>query len=132
MSKTVKYILITVVILCLVALFIFNDKVNLGAIFAGLAGTWAAVKARLFNTEPLQERIEQIQEEHGMKRGEWNRIKEEYDSRFRAMKARMDYLDYRSAKITKEIDDLDEAEQQALQANAQLTDNEILERLKNL
>lgn len=132
MSKTLKYIIIAVVILGLVALFIFSNKVNLGAIFAGLAGTWAAVKARLFNTESLQERVEQIQEEHGIKREEWNRIKEEYDSQFRAIKARMDYLDYRSAKISQEITDLDKAEQQALEGNAKLTDNEILERLRNL
>lgn len=131
MSKTVKYIIIAVVVLALVALFVYNDKVNLGSIFAGIAGLYAAVKAKLFHTDPLKERIGQIQDEHAMKREEWNTIKEEYESKFRALKARMDYLDYRSAKLANEIADLDETERQALQKNANLTDEEILARLRN-
>jgi hypothetical protein len=132
MSKTVKYILITVVILAIIALFVFSDKVSLGPIIAGAAGLFAAIKARLFGSGDLKERVEKIQEEHTLKREEWNRIKEEYDSKFRALKARMDYLDYRSAKISEEIGDLDTVEKQALQNNAKLTDEEILARLRNI
>jgi hypothetical protein len=85
-----------------------------------------------FGTGDLKDRVEKIQEEHTLKREEWNRIKEEYDSKFRALKARMDYLDYRSAKISEEIGDLDTVEKQALQNNAKLTDEEILARLRNI
>ncbi len=132
MSKTIKYILIAVGILALIALFVFSDNVSLGAIIAGGAGLVAAVRARLLQNEPLAERVQLIEEEHGIKRAEWDAVKEEYDSKFKAIKARMDYLDYRSAKVAEQIKDLDEAEKKALQNNAQLTDDEILNRLNNL
>jgi hypothetical protein len=80
----------------------------------------------------FSERVEAIESEHGIKRQEWNQVKEEYDSKFKAIKARMDYLDYRSAKISDQIGDLDEAERKAIEANNDLTDDEILERLNNL
>lgn len=132
MSKTVKYILIALAILAIAALFLFSDKVSIGAIIAGGAGLFAAIKARLLQNDSLSEKVKLIEEEHGLKREEWNHIKEEYDSRFRAIKARMDYLDYRSAKIAEQISELDAAERKALQDNERLSDDEILNRLNNL
>jgi hypothetical protein len=119
-------------VLGIIALFVFSDKVSLGPIIAGIAGLFATIKSRLIHAEPLSERVEAIESEHGIKRQEWNQVKEEYDSKFKAIKARMDYLDYRSAKISDQIGDLDEAERKAIEANNDLTDDEILERLNNL
>lgn len=132
MSKTVKYILLALVVLSVVALFVFNDNVSVGAIIAGVTAVFAAVKSRLIHNEPLSERIATIEGEHSIKRDEWNRTKDEYDSKFRAMKARMDYLDYKSKLISEQINDLDVAEQKVLEQNENLTDDEILERLNNL
>lgn len=132
MTKTVKFIILAAVILAVVALFVFNDNVSVGGVIAGVTALFAAIKSRIFNNEPLNERIATIEGEHSIKREEWNQTKEEYDSKFRAMKARMDYLDYRSKKISEQIEDLDDAEQEALKLNEQLTDEEILDRLNNL
>jgi hypothetical protein len=131
MSKTIKYILIGAFVLGVIALFIFNDNLSMGAIIAGIAGLFATIKSRLINAEPLSERIEAIETEHGVKRQEWDQVKEEYNSKFRAIKARMDYLDYRSAKISEQINDLDAAELDAIESNNNLSDEEILERLRN-
>jgi len=132
MSKTIKYILLAGVILAIVALFIFNENVSIGAIVAGVTALFAAIKSRLLRNDSLSESIATIENEHAIKRNEWDRTKEEYDSKFRAMKARMDYLDYRSKKIAAQIEDLDVAEQEALEVNERLSDEEILERLNNL
>lgn len=132
MSKTAKYIILGLVVLSVVALFVFNENVSVGAVIAGITALIAAVKSRLVHNEPLSQRIDTIEGEHSVKREEWNRTKDEYDSRFRAMKARMDYLDYTSRKISEQISDLDVAEQKVLDTNSQLSDDEILERLNNL
>ncbi|QQS51892.1 MAG: hypothetical protein IPM71_03970 [Bacteroidota bacterium] len=132
MSKTVKYILIIALILGAMSLLVFSDKIGLGSIVAGAAGFFAAVKAKLFQTEPLSQRIQSIESEHAVKRADWDQVKADFDNQFRAMKARMDYLDYRSAKLTEQISKLDESEREALKKNSNLSDAEILDRLNNL
>ena len=132
MGKTVKYIIIGAVILAIIALFIFNDNIEFGAIIAGITGFVAAIKSKLLKSTDVQEKLELVEQEHAIKRSDWENIKEEYDSKFNALKARMDYLDYRSAKLINEISELDDIERRALEENKNLTEAEILDRLRNL
>ncbi|MCD4773323.1 MAG: hypothetical protein K8R41_08085 [Bacteroidales bacterium] len=112
MSKTIKYILIGIVLLGVLFLigYFANENNSPGTIIAGLAGAWAAFKSKIFSTKSLKENIEEVEEEHSLKREEWKIIKDEYDSKFNAIKARMDYLDYTSAKISSQISELDKEE----------------------
>jgi hypothetical protein len=130
-----KYIIILIIVLAIVAVLIFNDHlgINIGSIFAAVTGGFAAFRAKLFKNSPtLSEQISEVENEHAVKREEWTRLKEEYESKYAALKARMDYIDYKSAIITSEIKELDEFERKALQRNRQLSDEEILDRLRNL
>lgn len=131
MSKSLKTIIIVVTVIGVVALVVFSDKINLGGIFATIAGGFAAFKAKLFNNSRtnVEEQMALVDEEHLVKRQEWDRIKDEYDSRFKAIQAKMEYIDYRTAKISQEIADLDQAEKTALSENRNLTEEEILDRL---
>ncbi len=134
MSKTVKYILIGLVVfgaLFLLGYFVFKGGTP-GGLIAGLAGAWAAFKSNAFSTKKLNEEIEGVEEEHSLKRIEWERTKEEYESRFRALKARMDYLDYRSARVREKIGALDEEEQQKLKDLEKMTIDEKLRMLNNI
>lgn len=131
MSTSLKIILIIVAILLAVALVVFaGPEVELGSIFAALAGGFAAFKAKLFNspTRNVEEQITNVDTEKLVKRSEWTFIKEEYDSKLEALKARMDYLDYRS-KLLQEYSDRDAKEPGK---DPKLTENEILKRLKKL
>jgi len=135
MSKTVKLIIWAVIILVIIALLVFSEqlRVQIGAIFAAVAGGFATLKSKLFKSgKTVEDQIADIEEEHAVKREEWQQMKDEYNSRYNALKARMDYLDYRSALISQEIKDLDEIEIQALERNRNLSDEEILRRLRDL
>ena len=136
MSKNVKYIILAVLLLALVFIIVFGETVGvdiqLGSIMASIAAGFAAFKAKLFGpNQSVQEQIQTVETEHRKKRENWDLLKEEFDSKYNALKARMDYLDYKSALIAREIKDLDEVERQAIEDNHNLTDEEILERLRN-
>ena len=79
----------------------------------------------------MEEEISTIETEHAAKRKNWALMKEEYDSKFNALKARMDYLDYKSATIAKQISSLDTAQKEALKKNSNLSDDDLLDWLKN-
>ena len=132
MNKSLKSIIIVVLIVGVAALIIFKPEL-IGQAFAALAGGFAAFKAKLFNSSRInvEEEIASIETEHAAKRKNWELMKEEYDSKFEALKARMDYLDFRSAKISQELKDLDEVERKALEKNRNMTSEEKLEWLKN-
>lgn len=123
------------VILTIIVVLIFSEKlrIEIGAIFAFIAGGFATLKSKLFKTSSnVDELIAEVEDEHAVKRQEWQNMKDEYDSKYNALKARMDYLDYKSALISQEISDLDEVEKNALERNHNLTEEEILSRLRNL
>ncbi|MEP0984273.1 hypothetical protein [Ekhidna sp.] len=132
MNKTLKTILIVAVILGVAVLLIFRSDL-IGQAFAALAGGFAAFKAKLFNSSKInvEEEISTIETEHAAKRKNWALMKEEYDSKFNALKARMDYLDYKSATIAKQISSLDTAQKEALKKNSNLSDDDLLDWLKN-
>jgi len=134
MSKTLKYILFGIVILAVLGLLgylAFSQK-SPGSLIAGIAGIWAAIKSKIFNTNSLGEEIAEVEQEHALKREEWNRVKEEYDSQFRVFKARMDYLDLKSAKISEQISDLDEEEVQKLEEIKNMSREDKLKLFENL
>ncbi|SNT28967.1 hypothetical protein SAMN05421640_3214 [Ekhidna lutea] len=136
MSKSLKTIIIVALAVGVVILLVFKGESvgeYIGQIFAVLAGGFAAFKAKLFNSSKInvEEEIEAIETEHATKRQNWELIREEYDSKFRAIKARMDYLDYKSATISKQLGNLDAAEKEALKKNTDLSDDELLDWLRN-
>lgn len=130
MSKTIKYIIIGLVVaavLFLLIYFVFSGGTP-GSLIAGLTGGWAAFKSKAFSAKDLEEKIEGIETEHSVKREDWQRIQQEYESRFKAMQARMDYLDYRSMKIREQIGSLEQQEKEQLKE----LDNMSLEEKLNL
>jgi len=134
MSKTLKYILFGIVILAILGLLgylAFSEK-SPGSLIAGIVGIWAAIKSKVFNTKSLGEEIAEVEQEHALKREEWNRVKEEYDSQFRVFRARMDYLDLKSAKISEQISDLDEEEVKKLEEIKNMSREEKLKLFENL
>jgi len=134
MSKTLKYILFGIVILAVLGLLgylAFSQK-SPGSLIAGIVGIWAAIKSKIFNTKSLGEEIQEVEQEHALKREEWNRVKEEYDSQFKVFKARMDYLDLKSAKISEQISDLDEEEVKKLEEIKNMSREDKLKLFENL
>ncbi len=132
MNKSLKNIIIIIVLLGVAVLVIFKPEM-IGQAFAALAGGFAAFKAKLFNSSRInvEEEIASIETEHAAKRKNWELMREEYDSKFKALKARMDYLDYKSATISKQLGNLDASEKEALKKNTELTDDELLNWLRN-
>ncbi len=132
MSKTLKSILITAVIVGAIILVVLNPDF-VGQVFAALAGGFAAFRAKIFNSSRInvEEETAAVEQEHLMKRKEWQSIKDEYDSKFNAIKARMDYLDYKATKLTDQIGDLSEEEKKALAINKNMSNEELLDWLKN-
>lgn len=134
MSKNIKIIIVGVVILGLLSLLAFvafNNKAP-GGIIAGLAGVWAAIKSKVFTSQSLKERLAEIDLEHAEKSKEWDRVKEGFDSKYQALKARMDYLDYKSAKISEQLKQLDEEEKKKLKQIDNMTRDEKLELLSKI
>ena len=117
---------IAVGLLALLALVAFRSAAP-GILLGGGAGLWAAVKARIFGPSAAQ-----VQEEHAQKRIEWADIKETYDNRIAALRARMDYLDYKSAILASQIGDLDSEQQARLNKLRTLSDGEKLELFRRL
>ena len=132
MNKSLKTIIIATIIVGVAVLIIFKPDI-IGQAFAALAGGFAAFKAKLFNSSRVnvEEEIAAIETEHEAKRKNWQLMKDEYDSKFEALKARMDYLDYKSATISKQIGSLNTSEKEALKKNTELTDDELLDWLRN-
>ncbi len=134
MSKTLKYIIFGIIILAILGLLgylAFSEK-SPGSLIAGIVGIWAAIKSKIFNTKSLSEEIQEVEQEHALKREDWNRVKEEYDSQFRVFKARMDYLDLKSAKISEQISDLDEEEVQKLEEIKNMSREDKLKLFESL
>ncbi len=134
MSKTIKYIIIGIIILAILFVIGYFAKENNspGSIIAGLAGAWAAFKSKIFSTNSLKENIKEVEDEHSLKREEWDNIKNEYNSKFNAIKARMDYLDYTSAKISSQISALDEEGLKKIKELENITREERLRLLNEL
>lgn len=131
MKKTIKYILIVVVVIVILAVLVFHEQlgINLGAIFASIAGGFAVFKSKLFNSSSVEEQIAAVENEHAEKRENWQNIKEEFDSKYSALKARMDYIDYKSARILSEISNLDEEQKRAVKKDLSATNDELLDFL---
>lgn len=124
--------MIVLAVILAVALIVFY-KAEIGAVFATMIGGLAAFKAKLFNSSKtnVEEQMAQVDHQHNIKREEWDRVREEYDSKFEALKAKMEYIDYKTARIRQEILDVDQQEHEALSKNKTLTEEEILTRLLN-
>ena len=128
MSMTTK-ILIGIGLLALI-LFLgflsFNEKAP-GMIIGGIAAIWAAFKGKV-----LGESASDIRKEHREKREEWASIREEYDSRFNALRARMDYLDYRNLTLKAQLSNLDTQEIEKLEEIRRLNDEEMADYFGDL
>jgi len=131
MNKTLKYIIIGIVVLAVVGVIVFFliDGKSLGAFIALLTGGWAIIKAKLFSSGKTEQEIIQ---QHETTRQSWDTIKQEYDSSINALKARMDYLDYRSAKISAQINDLKTEEKAKIEQFNQMNDQQKEDFINNL
>ena len=103
--------------------------INLGSIFASIAGGFAVFKSKLFGGSSVQEQIALTESEHAEKRENWQNMKEEFNSKYSALKARMDYIDYKSAVILSQISDLDEEQKKAVKKDLAASHDELLEFL---
>lgn len=132
MSKTLKTILIIVaivVVLGFVVYLFFGDSKLLGGLIAMVTTAWASFKAKLFSPSKTEQ---EITAEHETTRRNWDLLKSEYDSRINALKARMDYIDYRSAKISEQINDLKKEEKAKIDQFNQMNDKEKEDFVNNL
>jgi len=75
---------------------------------------------------------QEITQQHETTRQSWDIIKQEYDSSINALKARMDYLDYRSAKISAQINDLKKEEKAKIDQFNQMNDQQKEDFINNL
>jgi hypothetical protein len=112
--------IIAVGVLGLLAWVAFDHSAP-GAFIAGLAGLVGGFKAKLFGKSAGE-----IREEHRAKRETWAVEAAEYEEKLSALEARMEYLDYRSAKLAMLLKDLDAEEAGKLKEIASKTPDEIL------
>ena len=133
MDKSIKTIIIGIIILVLLGLLIYGsfDISGPGSLIGGLAVLWAGVKSKIFGIKSTEEKIELIKQEHQQKRENWNQAKEEYDTKFRALEAQMKYLDYRSALISDKLNSLNDYEQKKLKEVQNASNDELLQLLNN-
>ncbi len=131
MKNTIKHLLIVLLVIVILVVLVFHEKlgINLGAIFASITGGFAVFKSKLFNSSTVEEQIEAVENEHFEKRENWQNMKEEFDSKYSALKARMDYIDYKSALILSEISNLDEEQKKAVKKDLSATHDELVEFL---
>ena len=120
-------------LLGLIGWFAFDHSAP-GALIAGIAGAWGTMKAKLFGGDriDLEKEIGKVEDEHAAKREEWANIKGQYDEQYRAMRARMDYLDYKSALLSEQLGSLDADEQQRLDKVRNMTADEKTTRFNEL
>ncbi len=131
MEKNIKIIIIGIIILVLLGFLIFVsfDISGPGSLIGGLAVLWAGVKSKVFGIKSTDERIDLIKNEHKGRREEWQKAKEEYDSKLRALQSQMEYIDYKSALISEKINNLDNYEKQKLDELNQANNYEVLQML---
>lgn len=121
-------------VLAIVALVVFNDRLGLeiGSVFASVAAGIAALKSKLFgdsSDNSVENQIKQVEDEHSAKRQQWQELREEFSSKYETLKARIEYHDYRAARIISEIRDLDKKELEALKNFENMTEEDILNKL---
>jgi len=103
MMKNIFWILAIVLLLGIIALFIWGDRIEPGSVLAGLAAFIAAIKSKLLGNGNLMERIADIEKSHNLKRDEWEKIKQEYDQKYEILKLKMDSLDNRTEIIKQQL-----------------------------
>jgi hypothetical protein len=103
------------------------DKSAPGALIAGFAGIWGALKANLFGGSK-----EDIKEEHTKKRSDWVVIKSRFDQQVEQLNERMEHLDYRSQQVTERLKKLDVIENAKIKSVKNMSAQEkarLLDRL---
>lgn len=133
MGKKILYIIIGVIVVGLivfVVLMFVSGNGTPGSIIAILAGVWASFKAKLFQFKNRD--IEAITQQHDVRQDNWAITKTEYDSKINSMVARMDYLEYKSAKISLQINDLKIEEKAKIEEFNKMNDVQKEEFVNNL
>jgi hypothetical protein len=105
MRKKIKWIVIGIFLLICLVLFIWGDKLNIpaGSIFAGLALLIAAIKSRLFGSDKLLKEIDRIQNNHEIKRKEWEQEKQIQEQQYDSLKNILVELDARIEQLDEEL-----------------------------
>ncbi len=131
MGKTIKSIIIGLIVLAVVAsLILVSFKIEgPGTLIGGLAVLWAGAKSKIFGSKNTEDKIDQIKADHHLKRDEWQTAKEEYDSRFRMLQAQMQYIDYKSALISEKISNLDDHQKKKIKEIEEANSDQLLKLL---
>ncbi len=110
MASQIKWILIGLVLLGIIALFIWGDRIQPGSVFAGLAAFIAAIKSRLFGNDKLAEKITNLKSAHSRKREEWENEKKLYELWYDTLEGRLDTLNRRIEILDKEMEEVSKSE----------------------
>ncbi len=117
MDRNIKIIFIGIIVLILIGALVYvSFAVSApGSLIGGLTLLWAGFKSNILGLKSSAEKADVIKKEHAAERLQWDYIKEEYDSKLRALEAQMKYLDYKSALISEQLGELDEYEKQKIE-----------------
>lgn len=116
MDKNIKIIFIGLIVLILIGTLVYlSFAVSApGSLIGGLTLLWAGFKSNILGIKSSTEKANEIKQAHASERQEWQNLKNEYDSKLRALEAQMKYLDYKSALLSEQLGDLDDYEQEKI------------------
>lgn len=121
----IKYIIIGVLFLGIIALFIRGDKAEPGTILATIAAFIATIKSKLFGSSGFKEKAEIIRNAHKTEREEWDKEKRNYELQYELLQMKMDSLDKKTEDLKEEFVRNSQSGNKA----SQRTEDEILEWL---
>jgi len=124
MSISTRIVIGVIIVAALALLGWLASQGSPGALLGGLAAVFGAYKGKLFGSSS-----EEIREEHRAKREEWEVIRQKYASELQALRARMDYLNYRTMRIDAELRTLDDDEREVIRKIEEMSSEEKIDEL---
>lgn len=134
MNFSVKNLIIGLIILAVIGILIYFAITGNGpgTLIAGLATLFGGYKSKIFDGKSLEESLDDVETHHTEKRAGWEQIRQEYASKYAALEARMDYIDFKTAKLTEQIDNLDEVQKEKIKKINESTPEEMLNEFRRL
>ena len=94
MLSRIMWIAGSLIVLGIIAMFIWGDRIQQGSVLAGVAALIATIKSKFFRIGGIGE-ISEIKIDHEKKRLQWEKEKEEYEQKYDSIKERIDVLNER-------------------------------------
>lgn len=134
MKISIKYIVIGIIVLGVLGVLAYAaiSGNSPGTLIAGLAALFGGYKSGIFKKESLEEDLAEVSEMHADKRANWDLVAKEYESKYAALYARMDYIDFRTAKLSQQIGALDEVQKERIKKVNEASPEEMLEEFRRL